>query len=131
MAVIERHPQEIAQILEQFKGLMKIGKDGFLIVQADDYYVQFYVLEGAKSFAVEVVSNFFLDAKKQYGAQAVAALLGFGFAPPEKGSNFTMTYALTGGDEDFSYLAVLALAVLYDICHVPEKTPLSFELNSA
>ena len=131
-AIIERHPQEIAQILEQFKVLMKIGEDGFLIVQAGDYYVQFMVLKGARNLIVDAVSNNYLPAKKQLGAEAGAALVGFGFESPKiDADNFTMPYVLTGGDDNFSYLAVLALAVLYDVYHVSEDAPLSFELDSA
>jgi hypothetical protein len=128
-AIIERHPQEIAQILDRFKKLMAIGEDGFLIVQVDDFYVQFFV-SSAKSLEVEAISNYFLEAKKQLGAEGIAALLGFGFTPPEKGFNFTMSYALTG-DADFSYLAVLTLAALFDVYHAPEDAKLTFELNSA
>ena len=115
MATVERHPQEIAQILEQFKKLMALGEDGFLIVQIDDFYVQFYVSTATR-----------LDMD----AQGIVKLLGFGFAPPEEGFNFTMSYTLSG-EADFSYLAVLALAALFDVYHAPEHEPLSFELNSA
>jgi sulfur relay (sulfurtransferase) DsrC/TusE family protein len=129
MATVERHPQEIAQILEQFKKLMALGEDGFLIVQIDDFYVQFYV-STATRLDIEAISNHFLSAKKQLDAQGIVKLLGFGFAPPEEGFNFTMSYTLSG-EADFSYLAVLALAALFDVYHAPEHEPLSFELNSA
>ena len=132
LAILEGRPQDVAAITAQLKELIPMGEDGFLIVQAGDYYVQFMVLKGARNLIVDAVSNNYLPAKKQLGAEAGAALVGFGFESPKiDADNFTMPYVLTGGDDNFSYLAVLALAVLYDVYHVSEDAPLSFELDSA
>jgi hypothetical protein len=127
MAIVERRPQQIAQILEQFKKLMALGKDAFLVVETDDFFVQFYRDKDASSMGIEAISPEVLPPEKQPDAPSIAKLSEFGFAPPEEFPNHTMDYALSG-DADFSYLAVLALAVLYDVYHAPENEPLNFEI---
>jgi len=131
LAILEGRPQDVAAITAQLKELIPMGEDGFLIVSIDDVYVQFMVAPGAKSLFVEAVSNDYLPAPKRIDAAAIAKLQSFGFeGSEEKGFNFSMEFELKS-DTDSTVLAVLTLAVLYDVYHCPAEKPLAFELNSA
>jgi hypothetical protein len=110
--------------------MMAIGDKAFLIVYAGDYYVQFYVIPGGKRLAVEAISNAYLPAKKRIGEDTAAGLAALGFAQPLSDANFTMDYELTG-EADFTVLAVMALAALYEVYRCPQDERLSFELNQA
>jgi hypothetical protein len=126
-AILERQPTEVAAIVDQLRRLTsKPGENSFLVVSADDYYIQFLSLPRKRSLAVEAISNAFLSKKSQIGEAATQELLGLGFALPDPGFNFSMEYEL---QNDSDYTAVMTLAALFDIYRCPQGTKLAFELN--
>jgi hypothetical protein len=56
----------------------------YLIVEFDSYYIQYKGFEKSKEFYSEIVSNEFLEEKKQYSENQRNGILGLGFLEPQE-----------------------------------------------
>ena len=56
----------------------------YLIVEFDPYYIQYKGFNKSKEFYSEIVSNEFLEEKKQYSENQRNGILGLGFLEPQE-----------------------------------------------
>lgn len=118
-------------LTEELRRLVREGEDGaFLIVETDDYYVQFLLeREDSKELYCEAVSNAYLSPSVQLDDERTNHLIEMGFELPDNDSNFQRSYKLDGSGEQLREVASTFIKVLADVYEVGERVNLDLQLD--
>ncbi len=127
-AVIAARGGDVETIIAKLKALVKLTDDNnFLIVSVGNYFVQFIAAAGYEGLSFEAVSNEFLDKNERIDEASIAKLLAFDFNKPDGDvANYALDFTIEN-DDDYAYLAALAIAVLTDVYNISSDRELEYE----